>query len=158
MPASQLESVGVSEGQVRARQQSLGVPCWGLWPTPGLRLIKAGWEAKVLSGVLKITACHGQEKKKLWANIAICLVSLRPSISHTTKVSNPHERIKRQIYFYNSVVLHSSTAEDNKITKHNLACNKMKKKKQQQQTKRIVCVFFVCLFVCFFTQRPWKKL
>ena len=42
------------------------------------------------------TACYGQEKK-LWVNIAICLVSFRPSVSHTAEASKLYERIKKNI-------------------------------------------------------------
>ena len=38
------------------------------------------------------------ENQKLLVNIAICLVSLRPSVSNTTEASTPDERIKRRIY------------------------------------------------------------
>ena len=41
--------------------------------------------------VLTITQ---RQEKKLWVNIAICLVSLRPSVSHTTETSTSYERIK----------------------------------------------------------------
>ena len=57
------------------------------------------------------TACCGQEKK-LWVNIAICLVSTPPSICLiTTESSTPFERIKRRIYSNKEVLffLHPSS-------------------------------------------------
>ena len=86
-------------------------PCgeghWGQWPQVQQPRPRYGRSAKW--GLEDNTACDGQEKK-LWVNIAICLVSPHPhpSVSQTTEASTPYERIKRCMYSYKESYGHSS--------------------------------------------------
>ena len=117
MPAA-VESVGGSESQseshfavsesilLRAAASSWTAFSWESWRQ--WRPSESSYWEHARSSLWPILAekqkwCHGQEKK-LWVNIAICLVSPRPSVSQTTEDSTSFQRIKRRIYSYKEVL------------------------------------------------------
>ena len=95
------ESVGVSEGRVRASLQSLRLALLGpvTHPKPPVKQPRPKSSISAKWGLEDNSVCYGQEKK-LRVNIAICLYVLSPFVHlfHSPQKLQPLSRIKCKSY------------------------------------------------------------
>ena len=95
-----VQRVGDSEGQSQnqlAVTESMPAEACGSYQAPDWATL-AEKQKKSWVGLEDNTACYDQEKKLL-VNIAICLVSPPPSVSHTIETSTPFENKMWEIHF-----------------------------------------------------------